>query len=59
MTDVKHWSVDFNFCKLAKKAGFKIFVDPDAAIDHIGDQEVVNIQTFFKHNKKVFDKLKK
>lgn len=55
----RHWSVDFDFCQKAKKAGFKIFVDPDAAIDHIGDQEVVNIQTFFRHNKKVFDQLNK
>lgn len=55
----KHFSVDFDFCIKAKKKGFRIFVDPAAAIDHIGDPEIVNTQTFFKHNKQFFDKLNK
>jgi len=47
-----HWSVDFDFCIKAKKAGFKIFVDPKVAMGHIGDPEVVNKDTFLKQIKK-------
>jgi len=55
----KHFSVDFDFCQKAKKAGFKIFVDPEASIGHIGDSEVVGKSRFLEHNKQFFDKLKK
>lgn len=47
-----HWSVDFDFCKKAKKAGFKIFVDPEVKMGHIGDSEEVTINTFYKNVKK-------
>lgn len=50
MTDIKHWSVDFDFCIKAKEAGFKIFVDPDVELQHIGDPEIVNKTTFLKHH---------
>jgi hypothetical protein len=50
--DGKHWSVDFDFCIKAKKAGFKIFVEPSAKMGHIGDSEVVDINTFLKKSKK-------
>jgi len=54
----RHYSVDFDFCMKSKKAGFKIFVDPQAEIKHIGDPEIVSKETFFKHNKEAFNKLK-
>ena len=47
-TEGNHFSVDFDFCIKAKKAGFKIFVDPNAQMGHIGDSEVVNKNTFLK-----------
>ena len=48
-----HWSVDFRFCQNAKKQGFKIFVDPDAMLSHIGDPEIVTADTFLNYiNKK-------
>lgn len=53
----KHYSVDFDFCMKAKEAGFKIYVDPDAEIKHIGDNEIVDRQTFYRHNKKFFEQL--
>jgi GT2 family glycosyltransferase len=43
-----HWSVDFDFCIKAKKAGFKIFVDPKVELGHLGDSEIVNKNTFLK-----------
>ncbi len=46
-----HWSVDFVFCKNAKKAGFRIFVDPSTEIGHLGDAPVItkdNFLTFVK-----------
>ena len=43
-----HWSVDFNFCKLAKKEGFKVFVDPEAEMGHIGDSPVIKKVDFIK-----------
>lgn len=49
--DKRHWSVDFDFCIKAKEAGFKIFVDPEAEMGHIGDPEVVNKNTFLNQTK--------
>ena len=45
----QHFSVDFNFCIAATKAGFKIFVDPQIECGHIGDGEVITKNTFIKH----------
>lgn len=47
-----HFSVDFDFCIKAKKAGFKIFVDPSARMGHIGDPEIVTADTFLRHIEK-------
>lgn len=44
-----HWSVDFDFCIKARKAGFKIFVDSEVKMGHIGDAEVVTRDTFLKY----------
>jgi len=44
-----HWSVDFKFCINAKKQGFKIFVDPEVQLSHIGDPEIVTANTFFEY----------
>jgi len=48
----KHWSVDFDFCMKAKAAGFKIFVDPDAEMGHIGETPIITRQTFLEHMKR-------
>ena len=53
----KHWGVDFTFCKRAKKAGFKIFVDSQVEIKHIGDPEIIDKSTFLKHNAQYFKDL--
>lgn len=50
MKDIKHWSVDFNFCQKATKAGFKIHVDPQVEIKHIGDPEIVDKSVFLKYH---------
>lgn len=50
--DGTHWSVDFRFCQKAKKAGFKIFVDSDVKIGHIGNSEIINQDTFLNNIKK-------
>lgn len=50
-TPDKHWSVDFDFCVKAKAAGFKIFVDPDAAMGHIGEAPIITKETFLTHLK--------
>jgi hypothetical protein len=44
----KNWSVDFDFCIKAKKQGFKIFVDPEAEMGHIGMSDVVTKETFLR-----------
>jgi len=51
--DGTHWSVDFRFCQEAKKAEFKIFVDPDSKMGHIGEPELVTIETFYRNVKKI------
>lgn len=51
--DGTHWSVDFRFCQKAIQAGFKIFVDPEAKMGHIGDAEVVTQDTFLKTVEKI------
>jgi len=43
-----HWSVDFMFCKKAKKAGFKIYCEPNINIGHIGDAPVRGKGDFLK-----------
>lgn len=45
----KHYSVDFDFCMKAKAAGFKLFVDPDAAMGHIGETPIITRETFLAH----------
>jgi len=45
------WSVDFDFCIKAKKAGFKIFCDPDAEMGHIGDAPEIKSQQFYNYIK--------
>jgi len=45
------WSVDFDFCIKAKKAGFKVFVEPTALMGHIGQSEVISKETFLTYNK--------
>lgn len=47
----KHFSVDFDFCMKAKKAGFKIFVDPEAQMGHIGETPIVTQDTFLERMK--------
>jgi len=44
----KHWSVDFDFCMKAKKAGFKIHVDPTIKMGHIGESPVITEQSFLQ-----------
>ena len=46
-----HWSVDFDFCIKAKKEGFKIFVDPETEMGHIGDSSVIKKEDFYKYVK--------
>lgn len=48
----KHYSVDFDFCIKAKAAGFKIFVDPEAAMGHIGEAPIITKETFLANVKK-------
>ena len=43
-----HWSVDFMFCKKAKKLGYKIYCDPTIEIGHLGDAPVRGKQDFLK-----------
>ncbi len=45
----KVWSVDFDFCIKAKKAGFKIFVDPMVEMGHIGDAPVIKKNDFYRN----------
>ena len=45
----RNWSVDFDFCIKAKKAGFKIFCDPEALMGHIGDAPVISKNEYLKH----------
>ena len=44
----KHYSVDFDFCIKAKKEGFKIFVDPEADMGHIGEAPIITRKTFLE-----------
>lgn len=48
----KHYSVDFDFCLKAKEMGFKIFVDPEAAMGHIGEAPIITKETFLEHIQK-------
>ncbi len=57
-----HWGVDFDFCKKATAAGFKIFCDTDVQPKHIGDPVLVGQEEFLKHmliTKKIKDEKKK
>lgn len=47
----KHFSVDFDFCLKAKNAGFKLFVDPEAALGHIGEAPIITKETFLERMK--------
>ena len=55
----RHWSVDFDFCIKAKKAGFKIFVDPTVEMGHIGDAPVIHQTDFLRHVKQIGQQLEK
>jgi hypothetical protein len=46
-------SVDFDFSNKAKKAGFKIFCDPEVQFQHIGEPEIVDQTTFLTHMNKL------
>lgn len=46
-----HWSVDFDFCIKAKKESFKIFVDPEAEMGHIGDSPIIKKEDFHNYVK--------
>ena len=48
-----HYSVDFDFCMKAKLAGFKLFVDPEALMGHIGESPIITKDTFLAHMKKI------
>ena len=50
--DNVHWSVDFRFCQEAKKAGFKIFVDPNSEMKHIGEAPLIGKSDFLKQVQK-------
>jgi hypothetical protein len=50
----KHYSVDFDFCMKAKAAGFKIFVDPEAAMGHIGEAPIITKETFLNRMKGIY-----
>ena len=39
---------DISFCLRAKKAGFKVFVDTDLIIKHIGDNNIVDDATYLE-----------
>lgn len=47
-----NWSVDFNFSKLCKKNGIKVFVDPDAKMGHLGEQVVGTIEKHLSYHEK-------
>jgi hypothetical protein len=47
----RHWSVDIDFCKKAKAAGYKIYVDTIAEMGHIGDAPVITQADFLKELK--------
>ena len=49
--DNQHFSVDFDFCMKAKKAGLKVFVDPEAEMGHIGESPIIKKEKFYKHIK--------
>lgn len=42
---------DVGFCRRVKEAGFKIYVDSDIEIFHIGENILVNRQTWLEHKK--------
>jgi len=46
--DKTHWSVDFMFCRKAKKEGYKLYCDPDIEIGHIGDAPIKGKVDFLK-----------
>ena len=46
----KHWGVDFDFCLKAKTAGYKIYVDPEADMGHIGEAIIVDKEVYMKAN---------
>jgi glycosyltransferase involved in cell wall biosynthesis len=55
----KHYSVDFDFCMKAKKAGFKIFVDPEAAMGHIGEAPIITKENFLEKMKTLTNLIQK
>ena len=55
----KHYSVDFDFCIKAKNAGFKIFVDPEALMGHIGEAPIITKETFLEKMKIIASNLPK
>lgn len=53
--NIQHFSVDFDFCIKAKEAGFKIFIDPDAEMKHIGDAPLIGKYDFLRCIKEEHD----
>ena len=43
-----HWGVDFDFCLKAKAAGYKIHVDPEVEMGHIGEAPIITKKTFLQ-----------
>ncbi len=48
-SDKEHFSVDFDFCRKAKEAGFKIWCDPDISMGHIGSPPIIDKKFFKKY----------
>lgn len=46
--DDQKFGEDVNFCKKAKKNGFKVFCDTDIEISHIGDNQIINRKSFHR-----------
>lgn len=51
-------SEDMNFCKKAKEAGFKVFVDTGLHIGHVGQDKVYG-NHFQQHNRKLLSSINK
>ena len=47
--DNRLYSVDFDFCIKARKAGIKIHVDPAAEMGHIGEAPIITKEIFLKN----------
>lgn len=43
------FSSDLTFCEYARKAGFKIMIDTDLKIGHIGSEKIITEEHYLKH----------